>query len=315
MFWALAAGAIDTRGFEFEHVLQDIQTLNEWALEGRLEVTAISLHAYPFVQDQYVAAPARRQHGLGLRPDRRRARAAQLRAAALSAIEIAVPGRMTTAFLVLPALRSATFATARCRSTRSLDEVSSGRADAGLVIHEGQLTYEADGLREGARPGRVVAARDRAAAAARRQRGAARRRRRDAAASSPRCCATSIQAGLANRERGDALRDAVRPRPRQPARRPLRRHVRERADERLRRRGSPGGRRAAPPRRGDRRLPEPSGSTSFPRSAGDAESCERCAARCPGGPSSAATVHVLRRLLAESSSPTGRRLVRPRRAA
>ena len=52
MFWALAAGAIDTRGFTFEQVLQDIQTLNEWALEGRLEVTAISLHAYPFVQSR-----------------------------------------------------------------------------------------------------------------------------------------------------------------------------------------------------------------------------------------------------------------------
>ena len=52
MFWALASGTIDTRGFEFEQVLQDIQTLNEWALQGRLEVTAISLHAYPFVQDR-----------------------------------------------------------------------------------------------------------------------------------------------------------------------------------------------------------------------------------------------------------------------
>ena len=51
MFWGLASGAVDPRGFEFEHVLKDIQTLNEWALEGRLEVTAISLHAYPHVQD------------------------------------------------------------------------------------------------------------------------------------------------------------------------------------------------------------------------------------------------------------------------
>ena len=49
MFWGLSAGVVDTGGFSFEHVLEDIQTLNEWALEGRLEVTAISLHAYPFV--------------------------------------------------------------------------------------------------------------------------------------------------------------------------------------------------------------------------------------------------------------------------
>ncbi len=57
MFWALAAGAVETRGFEFEHVLRDIQTLNEWALEGRLETTAISLHAYPLVQDRYALLP------------------------------------------------------------------------------------------------------------------------------------------------------------------------------------------------------------------------------------------------------------------
>ena len=57
MFWALAAGEVDSRGFEFEHVLRDIQTLNEWALEGRLEVTAISLHSYPFVQERYILLP------------------------------------------------------------------------------------------------------------------------------------------------------------------------------------------------------------------------------------------------------------------
>ena len=68
MFWALAAGAIDTRGFEFEHVLQDIQTLNEWALEGRLEVTAISLHAYPLVQDRYALLPHGACMGSGYGP-------------------------------------------------------------------------------------------------------------------------------------------------------------------------------------------------------------------------------------------------------
>ena len=57
MFWALAAERIDTRGFEFEHVLRDIQTLNEWAIDGKLETTAISLHAYPYVQDRYAVLP------------------------------------------------------------------------------------------------------------------------------------------------------------------------------------------------------------------------------------------------------------------
>ena len=60
MFWALSEGVVDARGFEFEHVLRDIQTLNEWALEGSLEVTAISLHTYPFVQERYVLLPQAR---------------------------------------------------------------------------------------------------------------------------------------------------------------------------------------------------------------------------------------------------------------
>ena len=99
MFWALAEGAIDTRGFEFEHVLRDIQTLNEWALEGRLEVTALSLHAYPFVQDLYVLLPHGASMGSGYGPivvGRE-----PLKREALRELEIAVPGRMTTAFLVL----------------------------------------------------------------------------------------------------------------------------------------------------------------------------------------------------------------------
>src|SRR5678815_4404882 len=99
MFWALAAGAIDTRGFQFEQVLQDIQTLNEWALEGRLEVTATSLHAYPFVQDRYALLPHGASIGAGYGPilvAREPLTFDQLRFA-----EIVVPGRMTTAFLTL----------------------------------------------------------------------------------------------------------------------------------------------------------------------------------------------------------------------
>ena len=68
MFWGLAEGEVDPRGFEFEHVLADIQTLNEWALEGRLEVTAISLHAYPHVQDRYVLLPHGASMGSGYGP-------------------------------------------------------------------------------------------------------------------------------------------------------------------------------------------------------------------------------------------------------
>jgi 1,4-dihydroxy-6-naphthoate synthase len=143
MFWALTAGAVDTRGFEFEHVLRDIQTLNEWALEGRLEVTAISLHAYPFVQDRYLLLPHGASMGAGYGPivvAREPLSDDELREA-----EIAVPGRMTTAFLALR-LRLGDFRFREVAFDRIPEEVTSGRAAAGLLIHEGQLTYESLGL-------------------------------------------------------------------------------------------------------------------------------------------------------------------------
>jgi 1,4-dihydroxy-6-naphthoate synthase len=143
MFWALAEGKIDTRGFEFEHVLRDIQTLNEWALEGRLEVTALSLHAYPFVQDRYVLLPHGASMGSGYGPIVVSKRPLSVRD--LADIEIAVPGRMTTAFLVLR-LAIGDFRYRAVPFDAIIDEVRSGAAEAGLLIHEGQLTYEAEGL-------------------------------------------------------------------------------------------------------------------------------------------------------------------------
>ena len=145
MFWALAAGEIDPRGFEFEHVLHDIQTLNEWALEGRLEVTAISLHSYPSVQDRYVLLPHGASMGSGYGPivvarD-------PLSEDDLRGMEIAVPGRMTTAFLALR-LRLGEFAWREVPFDKIMDEVLSGEAEAGLLIHEGQLTYASAGLQK-----------------------------------------------------------------------------------------------------------------------------------------------------------------------
>ncbi|HWH54558.1 MAG TPA: MqnA/MqnD/SBP family protein [Gaiellaceae bacterium] len=143
MFWALAAEKIDTRGFEFEHVLRDIQTLNEWALEGKLETTAISLHAYPYVQERYMLLPHGASMGSGYGPivvSRQ-----PLTRAQLQDLEIAVPGRMTTAFLVLR-LFLGDFQYREVPFDQILDEVKAGRADAGLLIHEGQLTYGAEGL-------------------------------------------------------------------------------------------------------------------------------------------------------------------------
>ena len=143
MFWGLASGEVDPRGFEFEHILRDIQTLNEWALEGRLEVTAISLHAYPHVQERYVLLPHGASMGSGYGPIV--VAREQLSDDELRGIEIAVPGRMTTAFLALR-LRLGDFSFREVPFDEIMDEVLSGRADAGLLIHEGQLTYAATGL-------------------------------------------------------------------------------------------------------------------------------------------------------------------------
>src|SRR5438067_9921984 len=107
MWWGLASGIVDTRGFEFEPAIEDIQTLNEWALEGRLEVTAISLAAYPLVQDRYMLLPHGASMGSGYGPvvvGERSFTRAELRD-----VEIAVPGRNTTAFLVLKMFLGAEF--------------------------------------------------------------------------------------------------------------------------------------------------------------------------------------------------------------
>ena len=145
MFWAIATGAIDTRGFAFEQVLQDIQTLNEWALQGRLEVTAISLHAYPFVQDRYALLPHGASIGSGYGPvvvGRE-----ELSLDRLRETEIVIPGTMTTAYLALK-LALGDFAFRELPFDEIIEEVTSGRAEAGLLIHEGQLTYGAEGLRK-----------------------------------------------------------------------------------------------------------------------------------------------------------------------
>ncbi|MBA2614568.1 MAG: ABC transporter substrate-binding protein [Gemmatimonadetes bacterium] len=144
MFWGLAEGQVDPRGFEFEHVLRDIQTLNEWALEGRLEVSAISLHAYTLVQDRYVILPHGASMGRGYGPIV--VAREPLSRERLAEIEIAVPGKMTTAFLALQLYLDGPYPYREVPFDEILDEVKSGRADAGLLIHEGQLTYGQHGL-------------------------------------------------------------------------------------------------------------------------------------------------------------------------
>ena len=143
MFWGLASGRVDPRGFEFEHVLADIQTLNEWALEGRLEVTALSLHAFPYVQDRYALLPHGASMGSGYGPIVV-AREPMTRDE-LAKVRITVPGKMTTAFLVMR-LYLGDFEYREAPFDKILDQVREGRSDAGLLIHEGQLTYSRLGL-------------------------------------------------------------------------------------------------------------------------------------------------------------------------
>ena len=144
MFWALAEGRIDMGEFEFELVHADIQTLNTWALDGRLEVTAISLGTYPVVQDRYVLLPHGASIGSGYGPvivARKPIALDELRN-----VEIVVPGRMTTAFLVLTLMLGDDLVYRELPFDKIIDEVKDGRAEAGLVIHEGQLTYASEGL-------------------------------------------------------------------------------------------------------------------------------------------------------------------------
>jgi len=144
MAWGLVSGRVDPRGFEFEFVPEDIQVLNEWALEGRLEVTALSLATYPLVQDDYGLLPHGASIGSGYGPIVVARRALSL--SDLGDLEIVVPGRLTTAFLVLGMALGGRFAHRTLPFDRILEEVKSGAAEAGLLIHEGQLTYADEGL-------------------------------------------------------------------------------------------------------------------------------------------------------------------------
>jgi len=148
MFWALAAGKIDTGDRRYEHELADIETLNRRALSGELEVTAVSLHAYAHLADRYalLAHGASIGDRYGPRLVARTRPPADVRAAlAAPGALVAVPGELTTAFLTLklyqPAARHVVVPFDQIE-----DYVAAGRADAGLLIHEGQLTYGDRGL-------------------------------------------------------------------------------------------------------------------------------------------------------------------------
>ena len=161
MFYAMAENKIDLRGYRFEHRLEDIQTLNERALRGELHISAISIHAYAYVADKYALLPCGASMGDGYgpiiiekrstlnvqRPTSNETSPFEQSAARefLAGRKIAVPGKMTSAFLALQ-LFAGEFDYVVVPFDQIFEAVKSGRADAGLIIHEGQLTYARSGF-------------------------------------------------------------------------------------------------------------------------------------------------------------------------
>lgn len=153
MFYAMAENKIDLRGYRFEHRLEDIQTLNERALRGELHISAISIHAFAFVSDRYVLLPCGASMGDGYGPMVVTASREGLGADAsdeeirswLRNRTIAIPGRMTSAYLALQ-LYLGDFDYIVVPFDQIFGAVQSGRAAAGLIIHEGQLTYSRSGF-------------------------------------------------------------------------------------------------------------------------------------------------------------------------
>ena len=143
MFYALAEGKVDTEGLRYVHELQDIESLNQRAMKGELEVTAVSIHAYAYLTDRYALLP----HGssMGDRYGPRLVAREPLTRADIRGKRIAVPGPLTTAYLALR-LYEPDFEPVNTPFDRIEDDVVDGKVDAGLLIHEGQLTYLERGL-------------------------------------------------------------------------------------------------------------------------------------------------------------------------
>ena len=151
MFYAMATNKIDLRGYRFEHRLEDIQTLNERATRGELHISAISIHAYAYVADKYALLPCGASMGDGYGPlvvttQSHDAKATEPRDW-LQGKLIAIPGEMTSAFLALR-LYLGDFHYEIFPFDQIFGAIKNGKADAGLIIHEGQLTYANAGFQK-----------------------------------------------------------------------------------------------------------------------------------------------------------------------
>jgi 1,4-dihydroxy-6-naphthoate synthase len=143
MFYGLASGAVDTGDLAFEHELQGIQELNERAMRGELEVTAVSIHAYAYLTDRYILLPHGASMGEGYGP--RLVSRVPMNRAEIREATIAVPGELTSAYLALK-LWEPEARTVVMPFDQILEAVRDGQVNVGLIIHEGQLTYADDGL-------------------------------------------------------------------------------------------------------------------------------------------------------------------------
>src|SRR5947199_4013437 len=145
MFYALTQGLLDVEGLEIRHVLQDIESLNQAAFHGTYEITALSFHGYAHLADRYQLMPSGASFGDGYGPIVVARR--PLGKADLAGLSVAIPGELTTAHLALRLWQPAV-ATRLVPFDRILDVVAAGEAEAGVVIHEGQLTYGDLGLQK-----------------------------------------------------------------------------------------------------------------------------------------------------------------------
>ena len=143
MFYALANNMFDTGNLEFENILSDIETLNHKAMKGEYEVSAISIHAYPYISDKYQMLSSGASMGDGYGP--MLVSKKPYKVEDISKLRIAIPGKRTSAFLAL-SIFAGTFEYDVVPFDQIMERVVSGEFEAGLIIHEGQLTYGKNGL-------------------------------------------------------------------------------------------------------------------------------------------------------------------------
>jgi 1,4-dihydroxy-6-naphthoate synthase len=141
MFYGLASGNVPSNGFELEHVLKDIETLNRAAFDGTYEITAVSFHAYAHLTDRYILLP----HGASMGDRYGPIVVSKKNTRSLQGITVAIPGTLTTAFLALRLFDPSVQYTV-LPFDRIQEAVHAGEAEAGLLIHEGQLTWADEGL-------------------------------------------------------------------------------------------------------------------------------------------------------------------------